>query len=225
MLSYIIHTQRGPVAWLKQFLLGQAPEAAQRMRIELLWLAARFGISLESFYLKSKDPLHVAPALYKRLRLIFEGRKMGAVNLVETGTWNGDTVAACLPHFQRLYSIELQKKTHLKAKKRLAGQSKVKLLLGDSAKRLADIVLELQGPTLFWLDGHMDAIEGVTHNPIYKELEHILPLKIKKVILIDDARLFVGKYGYPTRDELKAFIHKHDPSLAFAIQGDIIRVH
>ena len=50
-------------------------------------------------------------------------------------------------------------------------------------------------------------------------------LKQDVVLLIDDARNFVGKNGYPTMEELKNYIKAKKPNYVFECKEDIIRVH
>ena len=82
---------------------------------------------------------------------------------------------------------------------------------------------------IFWLDGHYsDGItaKGDLNTPILKELEAILSHNIKDhIILIDDARCFVGKDDYPTIEQLKNFVYKRNNNLKFEIEYDIIRIY
>jgi hypothetical protein len=123
--------------------------------------------------------------------------------LVETGTYLGDMIYIMEPRFSQLYTIELSQQLYERAQKRFAGKNKVKLLQGDSGEQINKVVSELKGPAIFWLDGHYS--EGITakgdlHTPIVQELKTIFKSAFPNVILIDDARLFVGKNDYPTID-------------------------
>lgn len=60
--------------------------------------------------------------------------------------------------------------------------------------------------------------------PILEELEIVLSQEINHIILVDDARLFVGKDDYPTIAELITFINNKKPNLSIEIEYDIIRV-
>jgi len=58
-----------------------------------------------------------------------------------------------------------------------------------------------------------------------KELRRIFNHEIKNhVILIDDARFFIGKDNYPTLQELKEFVLKNYPKSTFNVEDDIIRI-
>ena len=45
------------------------------------------------------------------------------------------------------------------------------------------------------------------------------------VILIDDARLFVGQNGYPTLEELKAYLSNANIKLDIKVEKDIIQIY
>lgn len=133
----------------------------------------------------------------------------GIKTLVETGTQAGATLAATLGYFDRLYSIEIYEPSVMAARKRFARHKKVSVLQGDSATALPALVKTIPEPILFWLDGHYSGKgtgQGDQHSPIVAEIEHILELRKpgRDAIIIDDARLFVGKDGYPPLDEFLA---------------------
>jgi hypothetical protein len=122
--------------------------------------------------------------------------------LVETGTQAGATLAATLAYFDRLYSIEIYEPSVAAARKRFAREPKVTIIHGDSATALPALVATIAEPILFWLDGHYSGKGtgmGEDHSPIIAEIGHILKLRSpgRDAIIIDDARLFVGKDGYP----------------------------
>jgi hypothetical protein len=82
---------------------------------------------------------------------------------------------------------------------------------------------------LFWLDGHYSGgitAKGPLDTPIVKELDSILNHSVTgHVILIDDARCFVGENDYPTIDELREILHTERPRWVFEVKDDIIRIH
>lgn len=125
--------------------------------------------------------------------------------LVETGTQAGATLAATLDYFDRLYSIEIYEPSVIAARKRFSTYPKVQIIHGDSATALPELVKSIQEPILFWLDGHYSGKGtgmGEQHSPIVAEIEHIHRLRPKghDAIIIDDAREFIGKDGYPPLD-------------------------
>ena len=86
----------------------------------------------------------------------------------------------------------------------------------------------LDRPALFWLDGHYSAgitARGDRDTPVLDELRHILSAQeARHVIVIDDAREFGVDPGYPTAEELTAFIRSMRPSARINIEDDSIRI-
>jgi hypothetical protein len=148
--------------------------------------------------------------------------------LVETGTYLGHMIDAQKNNFDLIYSIELSPKYWKKATRKFRSYNdKIKLVHGDSAKELPHVVSQLQKPAIFWLDGHysLGTAMGDLHSPILNEIECILKSPIKNhILLIDDARDFVGKDGYPTLQELEDFIKERRPESSFEVKDDIIRI-
>jgi hypothetical protein len=149
--------------------------------------------------------------------------------LVETGTHLGDMVENCKNSFEEIYSIELSNDFYNKAKVRFAGDTNVHLYEGDSGSVIREVLPLLSKPVLFWLDAHYSGestARGESDTPIVKELDYILRnCKQPFCILIDDARLFVGKHDYPRISYLKNIIDSTYPNLAIAVSGDIIRIY
>lgn len=148
-------------------------------------------------------PPHIKRAILRNL-----GRRYRVPIFVESGTLFGDTLAAMRRQFHQLHSIELDPTLHRRATERFASDSKVKLWFGDSAEVLPRVLALIHAPTLFWLDGHYSGqgtARGLVDTPIREELGHIgrHPLREAHVIAIDDARVFIGKDGYPPIDELR----------------------
>jgi hypothetical protein len=133
--------------------------------------------------------------------------------LIETGTQKGATIAATLDRFDRLYSIEIYEPSVIAARKRFAGHPRVTIIHGDSATALPSLMANIAEPILFWLDGHYSGAgtgQGEQHSPIMAEIEHIMKLRPsgRDAIIIDDARLFVGRDGYPPLDGFLAGVEK-----------------
>ena len=169
------------------------------------------------------------PAALKHDLLRAYGKRFGVSTLVETGTYLGDTVAALRADFRRIISIELSDRLYRWAQRRFAGVPGVTVVHGDSAHVLPRVLSELSEPCLFWLDGHYSAeitAHGGRPSPVIEELEAILRHSIPgHVVLIDDARCFDGSNGWPTVDELRSLVERHDPRLDFSVADDIIRIH
>ena len=155
----------------------------------------------------------------------FQG-KYGHSILVETGTYMGDMVEAQKRIFDRVYSIELGQELFENATKRFKYDSHISIFQGDSGKVLVDIIKLIDKPAIFWLDGHYSS--GITAKaekecPILEELDSIFNgKKLDHVILIDDARCFVGENDYPTIDYLRSYILNKDSKYRMEIKNDVI---
>lgn len=153
-------------------------------------------------------------------------RTYGLTTLVETGTYLGDMVAAVRGDFATIHTIELDQALYERATRRFAGDARVHLHQGDSGKVLAQIVEELDCPALFWLDAHHSG--GVTAlgdqpTPVLRELDTVLATGEKgNVMLIDDARDFTGRGGYPSIATLKQQLGSRPYSLE--VRDDIVRI-
>jgi hypothetical protein len=167
-------------------------------------------------------------ALKQRIIARFAER-YGLKSMIETGTHYGDMVAAMRTRFNRIDSIEIYEPLYIKALARFAGDKNIYLHYGDSEKILPAILAALTEPALFWLDAHYSGEgtgKGSLDTPILKELKFILAHPLRKhVILIDDARLFVGRDGYPSLEDLRDFLDRQSPERQFAVHDDIIRIH
>ncbi len=163
-------------------------------------------------------------------RAILDYQKEYAVSaFVETGTYLGNMIEAQKANFQEIHSVELGKDLHEKALKRFENDTHVKLWLGDSGKVLPKIVATLNKSAIFWLDGHYSGgvtAQGEKDCPIYEELKAILSDSPNKhIILIDDARCFVGEGDYPTVDALKKYVSdNYTKDFSCEVNDDIIRL-
>jgi hypothetical protein len=147
--------------------------------------------------------------------------------LIETGTYYGAMIYAQLNYFDFIYSIELSKELYEKASKRFKKYNKVHLYHGDSATELGKIMKDIAAPAIFWLDGHYsggETAKGEKECPITDELEHILSQSLPHIILIDDARCFIGENDYPTIEELQQYLAKKKINHSFEVKDDIIRI-
>ena len=146
----------------------------------------------------------------------------------ETGTYLGDMIQAVKNDFRHIYSVELSEPLYRQAQLRFKKNHHINLLQGDSDKMIKETLKQIGEPCLFWLDAHYSGgitAKGNKHTPIIEEINAILKHSIKDhVILIDDARMFVGKDGYPELSELKETIAMLRPKLNIAVEKDIIRI-
>lgn len=121
----------------------------------------------------------------------------GLKTFVETGTWKGDAVEfAYQCGYSPIYSIELKEEFWVNAVNRFKSKQDIIILQGTSLDRLKDI-LHLLGPTLYWLDAHLQDSYGLSKDmtdrfPLEKELRYISSHKNieKDVFLIDDLRIY-----------------------------------
>jgi len=116
---------------------------------------------------------------------------------IETGTFKGDTVAALMPFFGKIVSIELSETLWPDVVSRFEAYPNVRILLGDSRDRLSELSPELQNESvLYWLDAHWcvatDTAGELSQCPLLEELQAIGTLNRESVVLIDDARLFLA---------------------------------
>ena len=167
------------------------------------------------------------PHIIKQMAIEEYKNKFHIEILVETGTYLGEMVEAQLNNFSRIISIELSKKFYKRAKQKFKNNPKVELLQGDSGKKLNEVVPLLNGPALFWLDGHYSGgitAKGEKECPVPEELNTILKSPLPHIILIDDARLFNGTHDYPTIEQIKEIIRSNNRQYMVEIKDDIIRL-
>ncbi len=169
------------------------------------------------------------PHLLKERTIKSYARRFGLPSLVETGTYLGDTVHAMRGVFRRIYSIEIDEALAKAAAERFVHDAHVTIIRGDSGTELPALLPRLSGPCLFWLDGHYSG--GITSgaeggSPIIKELTAILDhaTRASDVILVDDARLFVGAGGYPQLSEVEELVRSQKRQLDYMVEDDIIRI-
>ena len=169
------------------------------------------------------------PPLYKQRVVRRFARKFSVKTLVETGTCMGDMIYATRKDFEAIYSIELDYELFKRAQGRLSKFPNITLLNGDSAKVLPEVLKRINYPCLFWLDAHYSGgvtAKGELETPISKELKDILNQpQNKRIILIDDARCFVGQSDYPTIKELEQLAKNLDSNLVFEVKNDIIFIY
>ncbi|MFA6925249.1 MAG: hypothetical protein WC223_13470 [Bacteroidales bacterium] len=208
-----------------KFFTGLFPENIQN------WIRctrSRIFYNLIIFFWKIKGK-YLPPPHEVKQKIIHDYRKKFNYNiLVETGTYRGDMVYAQRRFFKKIISVELSETLWQKAVKRFKKNNKIKLFQGDSGKLMSEIMKEIDQPAIFWLDGHYCAgisTKGNTECPIYDELDAIFKAKkFNHVLLIDDARCFIGKNDYPTIDELSEYVRKNNPASEFEVKDDIIRI-
>jgi hypothetical protein len=154
-------------------------------------------------------------------------RKLNYNIFVETGTYRGDMIDAQKQNFNDIYSIELSEKYFENAKKRFKSSKNIHLFLGDSGLIISNVLRKINESAIFWLDGHYsggDTAKGELECPIYKELEAIFQTKHNHLLIIDDARCFIGTNSYPSVKELEIYVKMNKPKSKFTVEYDSIRI-
>ena len=135
----------------------------------------------------------------------------GLVSFVETGTATGKglALAAAVPRFTALHSVEIVPALVAAARVQFAADPRVTVWEGSSADVMPMILRELPpGPCLFWLDAHFPGAHTGADYAAEGDLVRRLPLEAEvaaiaaarpgagDVLLIDDARIYQpGPYG------------------------------
>jgi hypothetical protein len=179
-------------------------------------------------YKWKRNGAHVPPPHIVKQMTIREYQNRYHYNvLVETGTYLGEMVEAQKKRFNRIFSIELGVDLYKKAIARFKNDKNVTILLGDSGKVLNKVLLKIAEPAIFWLDGHYSAgitAKGKKECPILEELAAIFSgRKFNHILLIDDARCFIGKGDYPTIDQLTDYIKSKNENYRVEVKYDIVR--
>lgn len=191
---------------------------------------------IKSLFNKKTNVEFVIPSYEEKRNVIEKYRiRYQLKNFVETGTFLGDTTNFFKEKFDCLYTIELSVELALRAENKFKDDKNISVIQGDSGEILSTIVPTLKGETLFWLDGHYSSeffhegeyiitAKGTKNTPIEFELETILSSPIKHVILIDDARLFIGENDYPTIEAIRKKVESRSDNYSINIETDIITI-
>lgn len=169
-------------------------------------------------------PVPPPPHAVKVEAVLATAGRHGIEVLIETGTFEGEMARKCRRAFRSILTIELSEPLARAAARRLAPYRHIRVVQGDSAERLPEILRELGQPALFWLDGHYSGegtARGRRETPLEEELRAITRHAVRgHVILIDDARL-LGTGDYPTRERIVALL-RETSTLEARIEDDIL---
>lgn len=128
----------------------------------------------------------------KRFDIANSVKKFGIKYFFETGTWRGDGLAhAAKFNFEKLYSIEIMPEIAETARQRFKDDPRVEIFTGSSHILFPQLLKNIDGNTLFWLDAHYPgAEEGLKdYNEHGKQVER-LPLEAEMEILKDQRKGF-----------------------------------
>ena len=165
----------------------------------------------------------------KREAIVRWGRSCGCEIIVETGTFMGWTAEYVSEYFSRCITIELDPNYYRKAVEKFKASKTVEVILGNSSDVLPDLLNKLDQRTLFYLDGHYcghNTAKGESNTPIIQEIRTILAHADRNhVILIDDARMFLGCDGYPSIRELRKLVGRLAKDYELRVSNDIIKIY
>lgn len=174
-----------------------------------------------------KDPSFVPVPHYVKENVILDLAREHAIGtLIETGTFLGEMAEAISSHFRQYVSIELSEQLAKKARNRLKHRKNVEIICGDSSVVLPEVISKLDERAIFFLDGHYSG--GITaksdiETPVIEEIRWILKHRISDhIVVIDDARLFIGRRDYPDMDQFKRILFDLNPDARVEIKQDCI---
>jgi len=116
---------------------------------------------------------------------------------IETGTYLGFGVKEVLNNYDSIHSIELSEKWYEYNKMQFEQYPNVHIHLGDSKKKLPELLNTFNFPVTVYLDAHYSGeltAHGDEEVPLLFELEALKKRKYDDIIIIDDCRL-LGKIG------------------------------
>lgn len=167
------------------------------------------------------------PHRVKRFWLARLARRHRCRTLIETGTYQGDMVAAMLPVFRRIVTIELDPELARAAVRRFHDRPEVEVVQGDAGRKLDEVLAGIDERCAFWLDGHYSGpgtALGPRPTPILAELAAIARHRRRDhLILIDDARCFGSEEGYPSVATVVEELRAINPRYSILVRDDAIR--
>jgi hypothetical protein len=116
---------------------------------------------------------------------------------IETGTYLGDGIKCLINNYKNIHSIELSEKWYNYNVEQFKNNNNVKIYLGDSKKKLPELLNNINEPITIYLDAHYSGgttAFGEEEVPLLFELEILKNRKYDDIIIIDDCRL-LGKFG------------------------------
>jgi len=131
-------------------------------------------------------------------QLFFDSTKTRKTNhYVETGTYLGDGIKSVINSYENIHSIELSEKWYEYNLEQFKNNNNVKMYLGDSKKKLPELLNSINEPITIYLDAHYSGgttAFGEEEVPLLFELQILKNRNYDDIIIIDDCRL-LGKSG------------------------------
>ena len=131
---------------------------------------------------------------------------------VETGSYEGGGVAVALQSgFEEVHSIEINPSFHARCAKRFAGDSRVHLYCGDSAKLLGTVLAGVSKRATLWLDAHPCAPMGGPPVPgcsLLDELAAATAASARRdhTVLVDDIDIMESLFGIRVSDVINRLL-------------------
>jgi hypothetical protein len=156
---------------------------------------------------------------------------------IETGTFQGDSVASVRRCFQDLHTCELSPELYAAATRRFAGDPAVHCHLGSSPARLRALARDhTDRPVMYWLDAHWCSADHAAGQesqcPLLAELDAIAPLHPHSVVWIDDARYFMAPppaplevAGWPTFQQVLDRLRSLSSTHELVVANDTLLLH
>lgn len=164
--------------------------------------------------------------------IVLEFKEKGQIeNFIETGTYKGGTCFWAASHFEQVYTIEIDPEISKETASRQDCPKNIKFFIGNSKDVLPELVKDIRGRSLFWLDGHWCNISDFGKDmecPLINEIKSLSEFG-NAVILIDDARAFLGPLPpphdgsqWPRIDEIFLLLKSQFPKNFVTIADDVI---
>lgn len=147
-------------------------------------------------------------------------------NFVETGTYFGDTISFIHESFDKCYTIELSNDLYKYNVDKFSKYENITFINGDAGKILKQLIFDIDGPIVYWLDGHFSG--GITaksdsNTPILAELNAIISRNNERdIIFIDDYNSFGYDKDYPSIESVKNLFINFNSNTIFKKQGNIL---
>jgi hypothetical protein len=119
---------------------------------------------------------------------------------IETGTYYGKAATWATSFFPHVITVEYSREIYEANLATYAGVENIDFRFGDSRAALLEIVPQLTGSAMFWLDSHWSGAETYGENdqcPLLDELRIIGESPHPQFIFVDDARLFTSPPPLP----------------------------